>query len=172
MKNNSDFLTVATPAPWDRGAPVINGPVLWGATPGRELLYALPVRGERPLHFEWSGEIPPGLRLDPDRGFVTGRAPAGIYRLRFLVSNRLGRAEKPFRFEIAPNRLCRTPLLGWSSWNACLDLVSQQAVAEAASRMADTGLQARGYSYINIDSCWEPAAARATRFSPTPNFPT
>ena len=132
MKNNSDFLTVATPAPWDRGAPVINGPVLWGATPGRELLYALPVRGERPLHFEWSGEIPPGLRLDPDRGFVTGRAPAGIYRLRFLVSNRLGRAEKPFRFEIAPNRLCRTPLLGWSSWNACVDLVTQEAVAEAA----------------------------------------
>ncbi len=172
MKNNSDFLTVATPAPWDRGAPVINGPVLWGATPGRELLYALPVRGERPLHFEWSGEIPPGLRLDPDRGFVTGRAPAGIYRLRFLVSNRLGRAEKPFRFEIAPNRLCRTPLLGWSSWNACVDLVTQEAVAEAATLMAATGLQARGYSYINIDSCWQGTrGGESNAIQPNAKFP-
>ena len=49
-------------ARWDEGAPRINGPKVYGATPGREFLYAFPTCGSRDgLKFSVSGgRLPPG----------------------------------------------------------------------------------------------------------------
>ncbi len=38
---------VSAAAQWDAGAPRINGPKVYGATPGRAFLYAFPTCGSR-----------------------------------------------------------------------------------------------------------------------------
>ena len=55
--------TVPAPAvAWDAGTPAIHGPRIYGASPGKELLYLIPTVGERPLHFTAKG-LPSGLAV-------------------------------------------------------------------------------------------------------------
>ena len=155
-KKNMAKIDIAPVKAHDQGAPKINGPSIYGASPGRPFLYAIPVRGERPLRYECQGPLPPGLYLDADIGVITGQAEkAGIYTVILHVKNQLGQDEKKFKFVIQENRLCLTPLLGWSSWNACVDKVDQPTVCRIADAMISSGLAARGYTNINIDSCWQ-----------------
>jgi len=35
----------------DRGTPKINGPAIYGASPGKPFLYAIPVRGESAVRY-------------------------------------------------------------------------------------------------------------------------
>lgn len=174
MKNDNFFeIEVAPVKPFDQGAPHINGPEIYGASPGRDFLYSIPVRGVRPLKFSWNGNIPEGLNLDPKTGFISGQAATeGKYQVTLVVENALGTSEKPFEIVIAPAQLCLTPLLGWTSWNAFSHVVSEQKVRKTAELLVKTGLAARGYSYINIDSVWQ--GQRIKNFEPIPpneNFP-
>ena len=57
----SDVVEVAPRLPFDQGAPHINGPAEFGVSPGRECVFAFPVRGARPLSFKISGELPSGV---------------------------------------------------------------------------------------------------------------
>ncbi|MEI7437500.1 MAG: glycoside hydrolase family 27 protein, partial [bacterium] len=140
--------------PWDMGAPAINGPDLTGASIDKPFFYAIPVTGERPLTFRVEG-LPEGLRLDPRTGFITGAAKqGGDHRVLLQVENQHGKAEK--EFDIAIGRgLALTPPLGWNSWNAWRRWVDDGKVRAAAKAMVDSGLAARGYTYINVDSCWQ-----------------
>lgn len=45
--------------------------------------------------------------------------------------------------------------MGWNSWNAWRQWVDADKVRAAAEKLVTTGLAARGYTYINIDSCWQ-----------------
>ena len=48
-----------------------------------------------------------------------------------------------------------TPPMGWSSWNLFATKISEDLIKEIADAMHDSGLQAAGYQYINIDDCWQ-----------------
>ena len=48
----------------------------------------------------------------------------------------------------------RLPTLGWNSWNAYHCDVDESKILDAANALASTGLQATGYTYVNIDDCW------------------
>ncbi|MYM85990.1 alpha-galactosidase [Rugamonas sp. FT82W] len=47
-----------------------------------------------------------------------------------------------------------TPPMGWSSWNAFGTDIDEAKILGSAQRIADSGLSARGYRYINIDDGW------------------
>ena len=173
MKDYAAEIEIAPLLPHDEGTPKINAAPMFGASPGHDLFYAIPVRGERPLHFSVKGELPAGIELDPERGWIRGRTlQPGEFPLTLCVKNALGCDEKPFRLIIAPNRICLTPLLGWTSWNACTMHVSDALIRRNAAALVAKGLAARGYSYINIDSCWQGARDPKTKaIQGNSNFP-
>lgn len=143
---------ILTPPPPD--TPRINGPRVFGARPGSVFLYTIPATGKRPMTFSADG-LPAGLKLDPATGRITGRAAAaGDYKVTLRVTNALGEAIRPFTIKIG-GKIALTPPLGWSSWNAYGDDVSQANVIAVARAFVSTGLINHGWSYINIDDCWQ-----------------
>ena len=136
--------------------PVVNGPSVFGVTPGAPFLYALPVSGERPMRFSADG-LPAGLTLDEKTGIISGRIAADdktTYPVVLKASNALGAAEKKFRI-IVGDTICLTPPQGWNSWNAWGHGVDQQKVLSSAQAMVDKGLRNYGWTYINIDDVWQ-----------------
>lgn len=52
------------------------------------------------------------------------------------------------------NGVGRTPLMGWSSWNAFANKIDENLILETAVAMKEKGLSDVGYTYVNIDDCW------------------
>ncbi|WP_205903554.1 alpha-galactosidase, partial [Pseudomonas viridiflava] len=50
--------------------------------------------------------------------------------------------------------LALTPLMGWNSWNKFACNVDEKLIREIADAIVSSGMQAAGYTYINIDDCW------------------
>ncbi|MFC9634603.1 glycoside hydrolase family 27 protein [Streptomyces mirabilis] len=52
------------------------------------------------------------------------------------------------------NGLALTPQMGFNDWNAYGCNVSESLIKSTAQAMHTNGMQAAGYSYVNIDDCW------------------
>lgn len=52
------------------------------------------------------------------------------------------------------------PLMGWSSWNTYRVNINEELICKQADAMVEQGLQAAGYSYINIDDGFSVIAIR------------
>ena len=54
------------------------------------------------------------------------------------------------------NGVARTPPMGWNSWNkfACKGL-NEQVVRATADAIANNGMKAAGYEFVNLDDCWQ-----------------
>ncbi len=50
--------------------------------------------------------------------------------------------------------------MGWNSWNCFAQDVSQAKVEAAADAMVSCGLVDHGWTYVNVDDCWEVRANR------------
>jgi len=149
--------TVIAPAqPFNEGKPRINLPGIYGASPNKPFLYRLPVTGKPPILFECLSGLPGGLSLNESTGILSGTSPAeGHYPVIIKASNALGSDQKTLMLRIAPDGICRTPLLGWTSWNACRAAVSQADIQKTAELLVSSGLAAYGYQHVNIDSGWQ-----------------
>lgn len=146
------YTQIATAKPFE-GAPRINLPDLFGASPKKPVILRVPVTGERPIKYVAVG-LPTGLVLE--NGIVTGKAECeGEYTVTFTAENAHGKAEKKVTFEIKENAVLLTPLLGFTSWNAYDSDVSQENIEKVADRMVETGIAEYGYSYVNCDSGWQ-----------------
>ncbi len=53
------------------------------------------------------------------------------------------------------NGVALTPPMGWSSWNAFRNHISEDLILEIADAMKTSGLLDAGYQYINLDDCWQ-----------------
>ena len=53
------------------------------------------------------------------------------------------------------NGAALTPPMGWSSWNLFASHISEQLIKEIADAMDKSGLREAGYTYVNIDDCWQ-----------------
>lgn len=174
MNMEQEIKTVlASAAPWDAGAPFINGPEIAGASPGKEVFYLIPTVGERPLRFSAEG-LPAGLTVDAVRGLITGRTSVpGDYPILLKVENRHGKAEKTFKIRIGENALALTPPMGWNSWNCYRSAIDAVKITRIAEGMVRSGLAAHGYAYVNLDSGWQ-SKQRGGRFNsiiPHDGFP-
>lgn len=53
------------------------------------------------------------------------------------------------------NSAALTPPMGWSSWNLFRDKISEDLIKQIAVAMDKSGLKDAGYTYVNIDDCWQ-----------------
>ena len=134
--------------------PRINGPSVFGARPGNPVIYRLPVTGERPMELS-ARNLPEGLKFDPATQVLSGSvAKRGDYEIVFAAKNAKGSAERTLTLKVG-DKICLTPAMGWNSWNAFGADVSAEKVKAAAEALVSSGLADHGWSYINIDDCWQ-----------------
>ncbi|SEI00660.1 aldolase-type tim barrel [Akkermansia glycaniphila] len=158
------------PAP-ERGArltppiaksPSINGARIVGATPGKPFLFRIPVSGERPLKIEAKG-LPKGLALDSSTGIISGKLEnAGSFDVEVSAANKHGKDSRTLVIE-GKGRLSLTPPMGWNSWYSYSEAVSQEGMLKIARLMDSSGMADHGWTYINIDDCWQGARTGPNR---------
>jgi len=142
---------ILTPKP--RETPKINGPKIYGARPGNDFLYKLPVTGKRPIEYTITG-LPEGLVLNTKTGIISGKTTKeGRFETYVTAKNEFGENQRTFIIVIG-DKIALTPPLGWNSWNCFACAVTGSKVKDAADAMISSGLADHGWSYINIDDCW------------------
>lgn len=133
----------------------INGPRVIGGTPGYDFVFRIPVSGARPVQISANG-LPPGLRLDPATGVVSGKMEkAGTYRVDVTAKGKGGTDKRTITFVAGAHKLAMTPPMGWNSWNVWGTAVDAEKVRAAAKAFTELGLADYGYSFVNIDDAWE-----------------
>src|SRR5205823_273130 len=132
--------------------PRITSPAVVGAKPGAPFLLTIAALGQRPVRFS-ARRLPRGLALDPATGRITGALPAaGTYSVTLRARNAAGSAEAPLRIE-ASGAVALTPPLGWNSYDAYGDDVTEAEVLANARYLKDH-LQPYGYEYVVVDYRW------------------
>ena len=150
-------------------APRINGPSVLGVRPGSPVLFRLPVTGERPLSLA-AKNLPAGLSFDPASQILSGAvSERGDYRIVFSASNGKGSAERVLTLKVG-DAICLTPAMGWNSWNAFGEDVSEEKVMAAADALVASGLADHGWTYVNIDDCWQNNQDNPKRRKVNPDF--
>ena len=148
---------ILTPPP--AATPRINSAAAFGVRPNHPVLYTVVATGEKPVTFAADG-LPDGVTLDPATGRLTGAATKpGTYAVTLHATNAKGAATKPLSFVVG-DRIALTPPMGWNSWNCFAQDVSQAKVEAAADAMVSSGLVDHGWTYVNVDDCWEIPAGR------------
>jgi len=143
--------TILTPKP--PLTPRINGERVFGVRPNHPFLFTIAATGERPMKFAVK-DLPQGLSVDPESGQITGRLERpGEYIASFVVTNRLGKAERKFKI-VCGDTLALTPHMGWNSWYVWENHVTDKIIRQAADAMVSSGMINHGYQYVNIDDCW------------------
>ncbi|MEP7280278.1 MAG: glycoside hydrolase family 27 protein [Bacteroidota bacterium] len=77
----------------------------------------------------------------------------------------------PELLAVPSNQLALTPPMGWNSWNHFAEKVNDSIVRAAADALVSTRLAAAGYSYINIDDCWQGYRDSEGNIVPNKKFP-
>ena len=134
--------------------PRINGAQVFGVRPESPFLFTMAATGDRPMQFS-AKDLPRGLKLDPDSGQITGVLRGkGEWKVSLKAENSLGLAERDFKI-VCGDTLALTPPMGWNSWNVFGCGVDEAKVRAAADTMVSSGLINHGWTYINIDDCWQ-----------------
>jgi alpha-galactosidase len=161
-----DKAEVLTPKP--PSTPQINCAKVVGVRPGHPLLFMVATSGERPMTFA-AESLPKGLSIDAQLGLISGAVvEAGDYRVKVRATNVHGSSEREVRVEVG-DRIALTPPMGWNSWNCFASAVSDEKVRAAADAMVKSGLIDHGWTYINIDDCWQVRAAEPLSNKRTPD---
>ena len=53
------------------------------------------------------------------------------------------------------NGLALTPQMGWNSWNHFACSIDESLIRSTAQAIINSGLAAAGYTYVNLDDCWQ-----------------
>lgn len=96
---------------------------------------------------------------------------AGTSIVTLTVSGPKGKASRKLVIVAGRDKLALTPPLGWNSWNVWAGAVDDQKVRAAGDQFIQTGLAAHGYSYVNIDDCWQGTRAASGVLQPNSKFP-
>lgn len=134
--------------------PSINGAKIFGATPGNPVLIKIPVSGKKPVAFK-AKSLPKGLVLDKNKGIISGSIKKkGTYPITIEASNEKGKTSKTISLVIG-DTICLTPPMGWNSWYSYSVSVYQEGILNIARLLVDTGLADHGWTYVNLDDCWQ-----------------
>jgi alpha-galactosidase len=134
--------------------PRLHGARVTGVRPGHPFLYGIAASGERPITFSAEG-LPAGLVLDGTSGCISGTLAAkGESVVKLRAKNARGSDERALRI-VCGDQIALTPPLGWNSWNCFATAVDDAKVRSAADAMVASGLAQHGWTYVNIDDCWE-----------------
>ncbi|MGI8924398.1 MAG: putative Ig domain-containing protein [Fimbriimonadales bacterium] len=134
--------------------PRITGPTVFGVRPGRPVLFTVTATGEKPMSFA-AERLPRGLTLDAQTGRISGSpSERGEHPITLSAKNACGESKRSFKLVVG-DVIALTPPLGWNSWNCFAEDVDEAKIRAAASAMVTSGLADHGWSYINIDDCWQ-----------------
>jgi alpha-galactosidase len=148
----SEAATILTPKSLPK--PQINGAKVFGVRPGSPFLFTIAASGDRPMKFE-AKKLPQGLKLDQATGQISGVLKSqGTWNVTLRATNALGATDRILKI-VCGNTLALTPPMGWNSWNVFSRSVNESHVRAAADAMINSGLINHGWSYINIDDCWQ-----------------
>ena len=148
--NYSSFVLTPQSGP----SPRINGAKVVGGRPDNPFLFRIPTTGERPMTFQAEG-LPKGIELDPENGILSGKVPAkGDYQISLHAKNKHGQAKRTLKL-VAGDTVSLTPPMGWNSWYCWSESISAKKVENIAQALVDTGLADHGWTYVNIDDCWQ-----------------
>lgn len=128
-------------------------PSVYGFSTGKEMFYTVPVIGRRPIKVSVCG-LPDGLCFADGRFFGKIVFDAE-FSVTVIAENELGRDEKQVILSVAPDNLLRTPLMGFTTWNAFGSEVSAEKVLHTARLLREKGIAEYGYGYVNLDSGWQ-----------------
>jgi len=135
------------------GAPKINLPAVFGASPKKPIILRIAAVGERPMTFS-AHNLPKGLTLTDN--IISGSVDSsGEYEITLCVRNGIGEDFKKITLEIKDGNVLVTPLLGFTSWNAFGSEVTEEKMISIAHRLVELGIAEYGYSYVNLDSGWQ-----------------
>ena len=135
-------------------SPSINGAKVYGVHPGSDIIFKVATSGDRPMKFSAKG-LPSGVKLDPKTGIFSGKITVpGDYPIQVLAKNAHGQAKDTIILRVGKT-LILTPPMGWNSWYSFNEALSQDGVLKTARLMEETGLGDHGWSYINMDDCWQ-----------------
>jgi len=124
-----------------------------GVSVGKPFLYRIPAVGARPLTID-AASLPEGVTFCG--GVLSGMIERkGEWTLEVRASNAEGSASKTLRLSVDVDNMLRTPLLGFTSWNAFAHKVTQSDIERTAGQLIDMGLADYGYAYVNLDSGWQ-----------------
>ncbi len=153
----SDLMAAARPG----AEPQFNGARVLGIQPHTPFLCALAVSGERPMTFA-AAMLPRGLNLDRATGIISGSlARPGDYNFTCRAANARGQAETRLRIQCGET-LALTPPMGWNSYDAFGDAVTEaEVLANAAWLKAH--LQPLGWDTIVVDFRWYDRLADGAR---------
>ena len=73
--------------------------------------------------------------------------------------------------DLAPNNLARTPPMGWASRQKLGAMIDDEAIRQAADGLDETGLRARGYTYVEVDDGWQGTRDTNGTLRANPKFP-
>lgn len=143
---------ILTPEP--PPTPRINAPAVFGVRPGSPFLFTVGTTGKRPMKFS-AENLPAGLKLDESTGRITGKLDhKETHNVTLIAENDRGRDTCNLQIVVG-DTICLTPPMGWNSWNCWGCSVDAEKVKAAADAMVETGLINHGWTYINIDDCWQ-----------------
>ena len=147
--NGREILTPAAPA-----EPRMTGATIFGVRPGKPIRCRVSATGVKPVRYAATG-LPGGVSIDPDTGWITGRAPeqAGDVRVSLTATNAKGADTRTWVLRVG-DTICLTPPMGWNSWYVHSEGVSDAAIRDMATAMEAKGLADHGWTYVNIDDCW------------------
>jgi alpha-galactosidase len=63
------------------------------------------------------------------------------------------------------------PPMGWNSWNHFQCRVNDAVIRAAADAISSNGMKAAGYTYVNIDDCWQGQRDAQGNIQPNAKFP-
>jgi alpha-galactosidase len=67
--------------------------------------------------------------------------------------------------------IAATPPMGWNSWNKFACDVTADDVRAAADAIAGNGMKEAGYTYVNIDDCWQGKRSADGKIQANSKFP-
>ncbi len=134
--------------------PRINGAKVFGVRPESPFLFTIPATGDRPMKFT-ARNLPKGLKLDSTSGQITGVLKhKGEWTVVVRAANSAGAAQQKLKI-VCGDTLALTPPMGWNTWNVFVRDPDEVKVRAAADAMVRSGLINHGWTYINIDDCWQ-----------------
>lgn len=142
---------IRTPKP--SAEPRINGASTVGVTPGNEFLYSIPVSGQKPITVTVS-PLPDGVAMKNGTVLEGVIQQPGDYRITVTAANAVGSVSRTLTIKVSDD-IALTPPMGWNSWYSFSESVNDEKIRSAADAFVERGLVDYGWSYVNIDDCWQ-----------------
>ncbi|UDQ97127.1 putative Ig domain-containing protein [Lentisphaerota bacterium WC36G] len=136
--------------------PLINSARIFGIRPNNPFLYTVAASGVKPMRFK-AKNLPAGLKINSRTGVITGKiadTSEATYKVTLMAENRFGSTQQELTIKVGET-ICLTPPMGWNSWYCWSESVSQDKVIDTARSFVKTGIKDYGWTYVNIDDCWQ-----------------